>query len=121
MTVRDVAEALGGRIAVGEKDASRSVLGGYVSDLLSDVIANAHEGALWITLQRHSNIVAVAVLKGLAGIVLINGREPEPETVARAAAEHVVIVSTPLDAFDAVGVLYAQGVRGRRSPEGVHA
>ena len=121
MSVRDAAEALGGRIAVGDADASREVLGGYASDLLSDVIAHAQEGVLWVTLQRHSNIVAVAVLKGLAGIVLVNGREPEPDTIARASAEHVVIITTPLDAFDAAGVLYARGVRGRSSPEGVHA
>jgi hypothetical protein len=121
MTVKDAAGALRGRVVVGEADAAREVHGGYVSDLLSDVIANAHEGDLWITLQRHSNIVAVAVLKGLAAIVLVSGREPEPETAKRAAEEHVVLVSTQLDAFNAVGVLYAQGVRGRRSPEGVHA
>ncbi len=121
MTVREAAAALGGRIAVGDAEASRDVQGGYVSDLLSDVIAHAPEGALWVTLQRHSNVVAVAVLKGLAGIVLVNGREPEPDTIARASQEHVVIVTTPLNAFDAVGVLYGRGVRGRPSPEGVHA
>jgi hypothetical protein len=121
MTVREAAAALGGQIAVGDADASREVQGGYVSDLLSDVMANAQEGALWVTLQRHSNVVAVAVLKGLAGIVLVNGRAPEPDTITRATEEHVVIITTPLDAFDAVGMLYVRGVRGRPSPEGVHA
>lgn len=121
MTVRETASVLGGRIAAGEADASRQVLGGYACDLLSDVIANAQDGDLWVTLQRHTNIVAVAVLKNLAGIVLVNGREPEPETIARAAEEHVPIVTTPLQTFEAVGVLHALGVRGRRNPESVHA
>jgi hypothetical protein len=116
MTVREAAAAIGGRIAVGGAEASRDVAGGYVSDLLSDVIAHAPEGALWVTLQRHSNIVAVAVLKGLAGIILVNGREPEPDAIARAAQEHVVIVTTPLEAFDVAGALFARGVRGRSSP-----
>jgi hypothetical protein len=31
----------------------RTVEGGYVSDLLSDVIAGAKEGDLWLTLQVH--------------------------------------------------------------------
>lgn len=121
MTVREVAEALDGKVAVGEPDAEHEVLGGYVSDLLSDVIAHAREGDLWITLQRHPNIVAVAHLKGLAGIVLVNGREPEPDTVARAAEEHVPIVTTSLEAFEAAGTLYGRGVRGRDRSESLHA
>lgn len=121
MTVGEAAQVLGGRVAVGHADAGREILGGYVSDLLSDVIAHAREGDVWITLQKHSNIVAVAVLKGVAGIVLINDREPEPDTIARAAEEHVPIVTTPLDAFDAAGRLYRLGVRGRGSSASVHA
>lgn len=121
MTVREAAEALEGRVVVGEADAGREILGGYVSDLLSDVIAHAQDGDIWITLQKHLNIVAVAVLKGVAAVVLIGGREPEADAVARAAEEHVVIVTTQLDAFDAVGRLHALGVRGRGSSESVHA
>ena len=37
---------------------------GYVSDLLSDVLANSDENYLWITLQIHPNIVAIAAMKG---------------------------------------------------------
>lgn len=121
MTVREAAEALDGKVAVGESDAGREVLGGYVSDLLSDVIAHAREGDLWITLQKHPNIVAVAHLKGLAGVVLVNGREPEPDTLARAAEEHVPIVTTSLEAFEVAGTLYSRGVRGRGRSESVHA
>ena len=121
MTVREVAAALRGTVAVGEADLGRTVTGGYVSDLLSDVIAHAQEGVLWITLQKHSNIVAVAHLKSLAGVVLVGGRTPEPDTIARAAEEHVPIITTPLDAFDAAGVLYALGVRGKNHAERVHA
>jgi len=45
----------------------REVSGGYASDLLSDVIAHATTDCLWVTLQIHQNIVAVASLKELAG------------------------------------------------------
>jgi hypothetical protein len=121
MTIREAAEALGGTVAVDQAEAGHEIQGGYASDLLSDVIAHAHEGDIWITLQKHVNIVAVAVLKGMAGIVLVNGRAPEPDAVARAREEHVPIVTTPLEAFDAAGRLYALGVRGRSSSESVHA
>jgi hypothetical protein len=90
----------------------REVAGGYASDLLSDVLANAREADLWITLQVHQNIAAIASMKNLAGIVLVNGREPEPETVEKAEAENVVIMVSQMPTFELVGRLYSLGVSG---------
>ena len=89
--------------------------GGYASDLLSDVIGNSREGDLWVTLQVHVNIVAVAVMKDLAGIVLVGGREPDEDTIEKAEAEGVPIAVTALSAFDVVGKLYELGLRGPES------
>ena len=90
----------------------REVTGGYASDLLSDVLAHSKEGNLWITLQIHQNIVAVASMKDLAGIVLVNGREPEQETIEKAEAEDIVIMVTEMPTFELVGRLYGLGVTG---------
>jgi len=104
MLVKEVAEKLGLKILAAGQD--QEVTGGYVSDLLSDVIANAEEGCLWITVQRHLNIVAVAQLKKLAGIVLSRGGEPDAAVLARAAQEGLFILSTPADSFTIAGKLY---------------
>jgi hypothetical protein len=90
----------------------REVTGGYASDLLSDVIAHSKEGNLWITLQIHQNIVGVASLKDLAGIILVNNREPEMETLEKAEAENVVIMVTEMTTFELVGRLYSLGITG---------
>jgi hypothetical protein len=115
LKVAEAAEKLGGEILVGADEAgTREISGGYVSDMLSDVMGNCQEGDLWVTMQKHANIIAVAQLHGLAGVVLVNSRRPEAEAVQRAAEEKIPIISTPLTAFDAVGVLYSLGLRGRR-------
>jgi hypothetical protein len=114
VTVADAAEKIEGTIVAGAAASNREIQGGYVSDLLSDVMANSCEGDLWVTLQKHVNIVAVAQLNGLAGIVLVNGRKPDPDTVSRAEELGIAIISTPLQAFDIVGNLHALGIRGRR-------
>jgi predicted transcriptional regulator len=88
--------------------------GGYVSDLLSDVMANAKAGDLWVTLQTHQNIVAVASLKEIAGIIIIGGREPEKATLAKAEEEKIPILLTSLPAFEVVGRLYQMGISGER-------
>ena len=112
MKVAEAAKELKGTVMTGAAD--NEVLGAYSSDLLSDVMANSREGDLWITLQKHVNIVAVAQLNGISAIALVNNRTPEPDTLARAEEMRVAIISTPLQAFDAAGVLYARGIRGRR-------
>jgi predicted transcriptional regulator len=105
MLVKDVADKLDLKILASGVD--QEVTNGYVSDMLSDVIANAEEGCLWITVQRHLNIVAVAQLKKLAGIVLSRGSEPEAAVLARAAQEGLFILSGSADSFTLAGKLYA--------------
>ena len=72
----------------------------------------AREGDLWVTLQVHINIVAVAGMKELAGIVLINGREPEAETLKKAESENIPILVSKLSAFELIGRLYKLGISG---------
>jgi len=105
MLVKEVAEKLGLKIL--SAGSEQEVSSGYVSDLLSDVIANAEEGCLWITVQRHLNVVAVAQLKKLAGIILSHGIEPEATVLSRAEQEGVFIFSTAADSFTIAGKLYA--------------
>jgi hypothetical protein len=112
MKVGDAVKELEGTLITGAAD--KEILGAYASDLLSDVMANSSEGDVWITLQKHVNIVAVAQLNGISAIALVNNRKPEPDTLARAEEMGVAIISTPLQAFDAAGILYEWGIRGRR-------
>lgn len=88
------------------------VRGGYASDLLSDVIGNGREGDLWVTLQIHVNIVAVASMKDLAGIVLVGGRQPDEDTIDRSNAEGIPVLVSRLPAFELIGRLYGLGLRG---------
>ena len=115
MNVAEAVKQLGGILLTATAAAGREIQGGYGSDLLSDVMGNSREGDVWVTLQKHVNIVAVAQLNGLAAIVLVNGRKPEPDTVARAEEMGIPIISTPMQAFDVIGILYSLGVHGRRT------
>ena len=106
MNVSSIVEKLNLKIVCGGEKLSQNVTGGYVGDLLSDVMANSKEGYLWITRQIHQNIVAVASLKELAGIILVQGKEPESDTVEKATAEGIPLLVTELSAFDIVGKLH---------------
>jgi serine kinase of HPr protein (carbohydrate metabolism regulator) len=110
MTVREVVDTLKLAVCSGADNLDREVTGGYVGDLLSNVIANAQSGNVWITMQVHVNIVAVAVLKELAAIILVQGREPAEDTLKRAAEEKVTILASQLSSFELAGKLHELGI-----------
>ncbi len=119
MTLREIVEKLDLEVKTGSGKLDKEVKGGYVSDLLSDVMANSQEGDIWITLQIHQNIVAVASLNALSGIVLVNGRYPEEETIQKAETEGIPIMVSKSSAFEVVGKLYNLGVLGVADAGGV--
>ena len=103
---------MGLEVAAGAGGLDRQVKGGYISDLLSDVMAHAPGGAVWITLQVHQNVVAVAVLKEVAAVCLVGGRRPLPETAAKADEEKIPVLLSPDDAYTLAGKLYQAGLVG---------
>jgi hypothetical protein len=111
MKLKELSDTLSLELKTPEADLNREVKGGYASDLLSDVIGNAREGFVWVTIQIHLNIVAVASLKGLSGIILANGRRPDEDTLSKASAENIPIMTSPLPVFEIVGRLYTLGLK----------
>lgn len=106
MNIREVVKTLSLEVKTTKGDLEHTVTGCYISDLLSDVMANAREGEVWITLQTHPNIVAVAALKNLSGIIITNNRTPEEETMKKAEDERIIIAVSPSSTFEVGGMLY---------------
>ncbi len=114
MKLKKIVEKFGLDVKCGADKLEQEIGGGYASDLLSDVIANGKAGDIWITLQVHRNIVGVASMKDLLGIIIINGRQPEEETIEKAKEEDIPIMVSDLPAFQLVGELYQLGISGKR-------
>ena len=82
------------------------VTGGYACDLLSDVMGSVNEGQIWITLQTHRNVAAIATLKDVAAVLLIKGLKPDQEMLDKALAEEIPILGTNENAFEISGKIY---------------
>lgn len=106
MKVSELVNELGLRVFCGEENLARDIEGGYTSDLLSDVMGHLEEGMLWITMQTHQNVVAVATLKEAAAVVIVNGASPDEETLQKGREEGLPLLGTALSAFEASGRIY---------------
>ena len=106
MKIADLVINLNLKVISGGKGLNRDFKGGYASDLLSDVMGNAEEGNIWITLQTHKNIVAVALLKELSAVILVKGNLPDAETIRKSNEENIPILGTDDSMFRICGRIY---------------
>jgi predicted transcriptional regulator len=106
MKVSELVNELELTVFSGHDGLDNEISGGYVSDLLSDVMGNAEEGQVWITLQVHQNVLAIASLKELAAVLLVNNLEPLENAVKHSNAEKIPVLGTNLSTFEITGKLY---------------
>ena len=110
MQVKDLMSQLNLTMVAGEKGLERQVKDGYCGDLLSEIMANAPEGCVWLTIQGHQNIIAVAVLREMAAIIITGGQSPDDETLQKANQENIPLLLWPKSAYELAGRLYALGI-----------
>ena len=110
MKVSQLRDLFGLEVVAGAEGPDRDVVDAYCGDLLSDVMANAAPGSVWLTVQGHQNIVAVAVLKEMPAIVLVNGRLPDEEAKSKADGEGVAIMLSPMPAYQLAGQFHEAGI-----------
>jgi hypothetical protein len=111
MKLNEVVAALDLRVAAGAQRLDAEVTGGYTSDLLSCAMAGATKGNVWVTLQGHLNVVAVASLNELGAVIVTEGKPVSAETASKADEEGVVLLQTPLTSYQVIGRLWELGVK----------
>ena len=78
----------------------------YASDLLSDVMGKAKSGQIWITMQTHKNVAAIASLKDIPAVVIINNGKPEKDMIIHAKNENVAVLITDLPCYEFCAALH---------------
>ena len=112
MNLQEIITSLNLTVLTDPKDfAEISPTGGYASDLLSCVMAGAKVGNVWVTLQAHLNIVAVASLTEVCAIIITESAVPDPAVIAKANEQGVVLLGTPKFTHEVSGRLWEMGIR----------
>ena len=112
MTLDEIAKRLGLALLTDPKDLTQvEPHTGYTSDMLSCVMSGAPREGLWVTLQAHINIIAVAALLDLSAIIITENALPDPATIAKANEKGIVLLSTTMPSFEVVGRLWELGIR----------
>lgn len=110
MTVEELAKATGWKLSANTEAQKKEVKGAFCGDLLSWVMGNSHPDQVWLTVQSHLNVVAVAVLREFSCLVFVQGVVPPQETIDKAMEEDLAILQTDLSAYEACGRLHDLGL-----------
>ncbi len=106
MKTSELIEKLNLNVFSGKSALDREISGAYVSDLLSDVMGSSKAGNLWLTLQTHKNIMAVASLRDLSAIILVKGMIPDEDTKQQSENEGIPLLGTNENTFELAGTIY---------------
>ena len=109
MTTQELIQQIG--LKALSKFEYRDVDGVFISDMLSDVMAGAKSGNLWLTVQTHKSIVPAANLVDVSAVVITGGKEVPEDTIELASKYDIAILSSNLQTFELVGKLYGLGLR----------
>ncbi|MDA3846944.1 MAG: DRTGG domain-containing protein [Vallitaleaceae bacterium] len=111
ITVAHIIEELDCTLIAGKNGIDRSVESGFVGDLLSIVMGKAKADSVWITIQSHINIIAVASLVDVSCVIVTEGYDVDQLAINRANEEDIAILSTKLSSYEITTKLYELGIK----------
>lgn len=110
MTIRELVERTGWKAVTAEGDFDREASGVYCGDLLSWVMGKGQPDQVWITVQSHMNVIAVAVLREFSCVILAEGAVFPEEAITRAVSEDLVLIESDLPVFETAKKLIELGI-----------
>nr|WP_312575965.1 serine kinase [Sedimentibacter sp.] len=88
-----------------------TIEGVYIGDLLSVVMSKAKGNYIWITIQTHINVMAVAELLDIACIIVVENMEIEVDTLEKAKELDIPIFKTHESAYRIACKLNEMGIK----------
>ncbi len=110
MLVKEASEKLGLKLLAGGAGTDKELSGAYICDLLSWVMSHGKKGDTWITVQTHSNIIAVAALLEISCVIVPEDIEVPEDTLNKANEEGVAVFQSSFSAYQLAKELYKIGI-----------
>jgi serine kinase of HPr protein (carbohydrate metabolism regulator) len=110
MKVKDVIEKLNLKLLNSNVDLEKDVNGVYSCDLLSWVMSHGAKNNIWITVQVHPNVIAVAQLLEFSCILIPENIEVEKLTLDKADQEMIPVLQSDENSFKLCSRLYELGL-----------
>ncbi|MCX6164989.1 MAG: DRTGG domain-containing protein [Ignavibacteriae bacterium] len=113
MLLKEIENILECKNLTGNELLAREIEYCYATDMMSDVLKSCKIGSLLITGLVNQQVIQVAEIMDLIGIVFVSGKEPSSEIIQNAKEKNLPMLTTEKHLFEACGILYSSGLRGK--------
>ena len=115
MLLSEIKNLLGCRSLTSENLLDKEIEFCLGADLMSDVLRFARIGSLLLTGITNKQVLQVAEIMDLKGIIFVRGKEPEKSIITEAEKRKLPLMTTDKLLFDTCGILYTNGLRGGKT------
>lgn len=113
MKIREIQTLLGAQLLCGEENLDHDVYSACCSDMMSDVLAYVKDQGVLLTGLVNPQVVRTASMMDMVCIVFVRDKDPSPEIIELSRENGIVMMKSALRAFEACGILYHAGLRGK--------
>ena len=112
MELSELADMLDCRNHTHKSLLKREIMYCYATDMMSDVLKSCKIGALLITGLVNQQVIHVAEIMDLKGIIFVSGKEPSADMIEKANDNNLPLMTTKKQLFETCGILHVVGLRG---------
>lgn len=108
----ELAKALDAYVAVKKKDGAEVPISSVISsDLISDILMFVEERPLLLTGLVNPQVIRVADMVDIGGIIFVGGKKPEEGMIEMARQKEMPLAITERTLYGASGELYKKGIK----------
>ncbi len=116
MLLSDIRDILEADVLTGEDTAELAKIDIHTacgSDLMSDVLAFVKEQALLLSGLINLQVIRTAEMMDIVAVCFVRGKRPADDVIEYAKRRGITLVATEQPLYNACGMLYDKGLRGR--------
>ncbi len=114
MKITTIQELLDAEVLCCEESLGRHVYSACGSDMMSDVLAYVKDQAVLLTGLVNPQVIRTAEMMDMICIVFVRSKKPSPQMIELAKESGIVMMSTEKRMYDACGILYNNGLIGKK-------
>ena len=118
MIFREVVKILEAEVLCHADKLDREVFNACSSDMMSDVLAYAKEYCLLLTGLINQQVIRTAEMMDIECVCFVRDKKPDQAILELAQEKGILVMRTPLLMFEASGMLYSEGLRGKGHADG---
>jgi len=115
MKITTIQELLEAEVFCHEENLEHHVYSACGSDMMSDVLAYVKDQAVLLTGLVNPQVIRTAEMMDMKCVVFVRSKKPSPEMIELAQDSGIVLMATAKRMYDACGILYTNGLIGKRS------